>query len=164
MDSIVKSLVDILDNTLGPNIIVFLISMLPILELRGGILAASLLGVNWQVALPICIAGTLVPIPFIFLFIRKLFELMKNTRFVKFIDKLEAKLEKKSKSITKYKRFGLFLFIAIPLPGTGAWTGAMIAALMNLPLKDSIISIILGTVTAGLIMSILSYGVLGLFM
>ena len=164
MESIVYSLVDFLDNSVGANLIIFIVSMMPILELRGGILAASLLGVDWRVALPICIIGNILPIPFIFLFFKKILSWLKNTRFVKFVNDFEKKIEKKSASVTKYKRWGLFFFVAIPLPGTGAWTGSMIAALLDMPLKDSIIAILLGVLGASVIMSVLSYGVLGFFM
>lgn len=164
MESLVYSLVDFLDNSVGANLIIFIVSMMPILELRGGILAASLLGVDWRVALPICIIGNILPIPFIFLFFKKILSWLKNTRFVKFVNDFEKKIEKKSASVTKYKRWGLFFFVAIPLPGTGAWTGSMIAALLDIPLKDSIIAILLGVLGASVIMSVLSYGVLGFFM
>lgn len=164
MESLVYSLVDFLDNSVGANLIIFIVSMMPILELRGGILAASLLGVDWRVALPICIIGNILPIPFIFLFFKKILSWLKNTRFVKFVNDFEKKIEKKSASVTKYKRWGLFFFVAIPLPGTGAWTGSMIAALLDMPLKDSIIAILLGVLGASVIMSVLSYGVLGFFM
>lgn len=163
MEHIVQNLVDSLRNVLSNEVIVFLISMLPIVELRGGVFAASLLRIDWHMALPICIIGNLLPIPFILLFIKKIFEFLKNTRLVKFINKLENKAEQKSASVLKYKKFGLFLFVAIPIPGTGAWMGALIAALLNMNIKDAFISIALGVISAGLIMAILSYGVLGLF-
>lgn len=164
MESFIYHLVDILDETLGADLIAFLISMLPILELRGGILASSFLKINWKFALIICIIGNLLPIPFVLLFINKILSYLKNTRFCKFIDKFEQKLKKKSESVLKYEKFGLFLFVAIPLPGTGAWTGAAIASLLKMPIKESFISIALGVLSAGIIMSLLSYGVLGFFM
>ena len=118
MDQLVQSIIDSLKNAVPAELIIFLISLLPILELRGGILAGTLLGVDWPIAYLICVIGNLLPIPFILLFIRKIFDWMRNTRFVKLVDKLEAKAEKKSAKVTKYKKFGLFLFVAIPLPGT----------------------------------------------
>ena len=162
LESITQSIVDFFSqNNIPRELIIFLISMLPILELRGGLLAASLLGVPWQTAMLICFVGNILPIPFILLFIKKIFEWLKNTRFVKMIHRLEEKAAKKSKSIEKYKTFGLFLFVASPLPGTGAWTGALAASLMDMKLKHSIPSILLGVVGAGIIMAIVSYGVLG---
>ena len=105
--------------------------------------------------------GNLLPIPFILLFILKIFDWIRNTRFVKLVDKLEAKAEKKSAKVTKYKKFGLFLFVAIPLPGTGGWTGALIASVLKMRLKDSLPPIIAGVLVAGFVMTLLSYGVLG---
>lgn len=160
-DALVKSIVENFKNIFPPEVIIFLISTLPILELRGGILAASFLGIGWNKALVICILGNLAPVPFILIFIKKIFEWMKNTRFVKLVHKLEEKAEKKSKYILKYRTLGLLIFVALPLPGAGAWTGALIAALMEMPFKSCLIAFIGGSIGAGIIMSILSYGVLG---
>lgn len=161
MDQIVQNIVNYFSTSSSKELIIFIVSMLPILELRGGILAAGMLNVEMVRALAICIVGTLVPIPFILLFIRQILDWMRNTRFVKLVRRLEAKAEEKSKSIEKYKTFGLYIFVAIPLPGTGAWTGALIAALIGMRFKHAIISIAAGTVTAGLIMCAISYGLLG---
>lgn len=168
MESFIKEIVERLNDNLGSEFIIFLISMTPILELRGGLLAAKFLNnltnsISWQTALPICIIGNLLPIPFVLLFIKKIFKWLKNTRFVKAIDRFEQRLKRKSESVLKYETFGLFLFVAIPLPGTGAWTGAMVASLLEMPLKNSIISIFFGVISAGIIMTLLSYGVLGFF-
>ncbi len=141
------------------ELVVFIISLFPILECRGGMIAASLLGVDYWLALIISIIGNLLPIPFIFLFIEKIFNLMKKTKFLgKIVNKIEAKAMSKSDKITKYKRWGLLLFVGIPLPGTGAWTGALIAVLLKLNLKDSVISILFGVLMAAGIMSFVSYG------
>ncbi len=102
-----------------------------------------------------------MPTPFILLFIRQILDWLRNTRFVKLVHRLEAKAEAKSKSIEKYKTFGLYLFVAVPFPGTGAWTGALIAALLGMRFKHAMFSILTGTLTAGLIMCAISYGVLG---
>ena len=162
METIVQPLIDFLSSHGIPReLIVFIISLFPILELRGGIIAAMFLQIDWPTAFVICLIGNLLPIPFILLFIRKIFEWMKNTRFVKLVHRLAAKAAAKSKKVEKYKKLGLFLFVAIPLPGTGGWTGALVAALMNMKLKDSLPSILLGVLVAGFIMTLLSYGVLG---
>ncbi len=163
MESLIKELVEKLNTSLGSELIIFLISMTPLLELRGGLLAAKFLNVDLRMAFPICVIGNLLPIPFILLFIKKIFNWLKNTRFVKAIDRFEQRLRKKSESILKYETLGLFLFVAIPLPGTGAWTGAGAASLLEMPLKNSIISIFLGVISAGIIMALISYGFLGLF-
>lgn len=158
MDSLITNLITALSG-IPPELVIFIISLCPILELRGGLIAASILNVDMWLAIPICIIGNILPIPFILLFIEKIFEYLKNTRFVKFINKLEAKAEKGAQKIFKHKKLGLFLFVAIPLPGTGAWTGALIAALFKFKMKDAVISILLGVLTASAIMTILSYGI-----
>ena len=145
-------------SMLGKYLIIFIISLCPILECRGGLIAASLLGVPLLKALPICIIGNLLPIPFILLFIEKIFDWLKNTRFVKLVNKLEQKAQKNAQKIMKHKTFGLFLFVGIPLPGTGAWTGALVAALFKFKFKDAIKSIIPGVLLAALIISLLFYG------
>ena len=148
-----------------PALVVFIISLFPILECRGALIAASILGVDMWLAIPISIIGNLRPIPFIFLFIEKIFDWLKKKtkRIGKIITKLEAKAMSKSDKVTKYKRFGLFLFVGIPLPGTGAWTGALIAVLLKMKLKDSVISIFLGVIMATTIMTLISYGLPALF-
>lgn len=141
--------------------LVFCISLLPLLELRGGILAAGLLHVGMVKAFFLCLAGTLLPVPLILLFFRQILEWLRNTRFVRLVKRLEDKMNRKSKQIEKYKTFGLLLFVAIPLPGTGAWTGSAAAALMGMRFRDALISVILGCIIADLIMCLLAYGVLG---
>ncbi len=157
MENIVNTLVGWLGG-LPPLLIVAFLSMLPILELRGGIIAAAILGVDWRIALPVCMLANAFPVPFIVLFIDKILAWMKKTRMKKIVLWLEEKANKGSKKVNKYKRFGLFLFVAVPLPTTGAWTGSLVASLFRINVKDAFISIFLGIVAAGLIMSIVSYG------
>lgn len=159
------SLVQWFTITLGPYVskeaLIFIISLLPILELRGGLLAASLLKVEYLTALPICVIGNILPIPFILLFIRRIFALLKKTRtFRPLVEKLERRAMGKSDRIKEYEFVGLLLFVGIPLPGTGAWTGALIASLLQIDLKKSSIAILLGVGLAAIIMSFVSYGVL----
>lgn len=163
MESIVQSMVESL-RSIPAEWIIALISVLPVLELRGGMLAASVLGVEVWKAFIICGVCTMLPIPFILLFINKIFDWMRNTRLVKLVNKLEEKGREKSKKINEYKTLGLFIFVAVPLPGTGAWTGALAASLMRMPLKNSLLSIGLGTLAADVIMLLVSYGVLGAFL
>ena len=163
-----ERLVDTLTNAFSfcpPALVVFIISLFPILECRGALLAASALGVDMWLAVPISIIGNLIPIPFIFLFIEKIFDWCKtHTKgLAKIIIKIEEKALSKSEKVTKYKRFGLLLFVGIPLPGTGAWTGALIAVLLKLDLKESVICILLGVLMATGIMSLISYGIPALF-
>lgn len=165
MENIVNGMVSALHG-IPAELVIFIISLCPILELRGGLIAASALGVNMWMAQLICIIGNIIPIPFILLFIEKIFIWLKNTRFVKFVNKLEAKAEKSAKKIMQHKKLGLFLFVAVPLPGTGAWTGALVAGLFKFNLKDASISIAAGVVTANVIMTIITYGIpalIGLF-
>ena len=135
--------------------------MMPIIELRGGIVAAKLLNIELLPAMIICFIGTILPTPFILLFIRKIFDWMRNTRFVKLVNRLEEKGKSKFAQIEKYETFGLLIFVAIPLPGTGAWTGSLVAALMKMPFKNAMISVVGGTLIADIIMCLFSYGLLG---
>ena len=143
---------------ISPEGAVFIISMIPILELRGGLLAASLL----KISAAICIVGNIVPIPFILLFIRQIFKWMKKTKtFRGLITKLENRAMGKSDQIKRYEFLGLLLFVGIPLPGTGAWTGALIASLLEVDIKKSSIAILGGLFMASAIMYIVSYGIVG---
>lgn len=163
MEALVQTLLDAF-KSIPSELVIAIISVLPILELRGGMLAATLLGVDMWRAFFICGICTLLPIPFILLFINKIFDWMRNTRFVKLVNKLEEKGAKKSAKINQYKTLGLFIFVAIPLPGTGAWTGALAASLMRMPFKYAMTSIALGTLGADIIMILVSYGILGAFL
>lgn len=162
MEGIVHALVDLFKNTIPSELTVFFLSLMPIVELRGGILAAKLLNLDMIRAFFICLVGTVLPTPFILLFINRIFDWMRNTRFVKLVDRLEAKGRSKFDKINRYKTLGLLIFVAIPLPGTGAWTGSLVAALMKMDFKSAMISVAGGTLVADIIMCIVSYGVLGL--
>ena len=150
-----------LGDVLRPEVIVFIVSLLPILELRGGILVGFLLGMDLLPSFIIAFIGNIIPVPFILMFIKFIFKKLKKTRMKGFIEKIENKAMSKSNQIQKYAYLGLFLFVAIPLPGTGAWTGSLIAALLEMDNKKSFGIIVLGVIMAGIIISILSYGVLG---
>lgn len=149
---------------LTPEMVIFIVSLLPIVELRGGLIAAALLGVEWYVALPICVVGNMLPIPFILLFIRKVFDWLKKIKCLQAtIVKLEAKTRKKGEKIQKKRLIGLVIFVGIPLPGTGAWTGALAADLLDIRIKHSLPAIALGVIIAGAIMLTVSYFIPGLF-
>ena len=137
---------------------VVLLSLIPVAELRLAIPIAILsYGIHPVEAFFFACIGNLIPVPFIILFIRKIFDWMKKFRiFHKLVTKLEERGKSKQETVKKYKFWGLFIFVAIPLPGTGAWTGALIAALMNMRLKDALPSITFGVVTAGVIVTTLS--------
>ena len=163
-EALINGLIAGLSGKVGKEFIIFLISMVPILELRGGLLAAgpALLDVPMWQAIPICFIGNLVPIPFILLLITKIFDWMKGTKKLKpLVEKLEHKAMNQSANIEKYEVWGLVAFVGIPLPGTGAWTGALIAALLGIRFRKAFPAIVLGLVVATVIMTILSYTVLG---
>lgn len=156
-------------GTLGPYIsremVIFIISMIPILELRGGLIAASLLQVPITAAVPICIIGNVIPVPFILLFIRQIFKWFRNVPLIgRIIRRLEKRAMSKSDSIKQYEFWGLVFFVGVPLPGTGAWTGSLIAALLEVDFKKAILAVLLGIIIATVIMSIVSYGLLGAIM
>lgn len=161
MENIVQSLVNFFGN-LNKEVVVFIVSLLPILELRGGLIAASLLKIPFWRGYIISIIGNVIPIPLVLLFLEKILELLKKWKITKkIIIKLENKILSKRKQIEKYGYLGLLLFVGIPLPGTGAWTGSGLAVLLHLDKKKSFIYIMLGIIMASIIMSILSYGIIG---
>lgn len=144
----------------GKEVAIFIISLLPILELRGGLIAARILGVKFIKAFIICYIANILPVPFILLFINWIFNKMSKWKPTKkIVDWLSNKTLKKKEQIDKYGYFGLFLFVGIPLPGTGAWTGSLLAILLNLDKKKSFVAIAIGVLAAGIIMSLLSYGI-----
>lgn len=163
-DSLVQGLTAALGGKISGEIIIFIISMIPILELRGGLLAASpaLLNVPILRAIPICIIGNLLPIPFILLLIEKVLDLMeKIPGLCKIARWVRQKADKNKGQIEKFGFWGLALFVGIPLPGTGAWTGSLVAALLHMKFGKAIAAILVGIAMATIIMSLLSYGLLG---
>ena len=143
-----------------PQLAVTLISMVPVLELRAGIPLARFLELPLHEALLFSIIGNIIPIPFILLFINKIFDWLRPTRlFGGLINKLEARAMNKSGSIEKAEFLGLVLFVGIPLPGTGGWTGSLIAALLKVDIKKASAAILLGIAIASTIMSLISYGI-----
>ena len=161
VENIVSAFVEFLEsNNIPTQIIPFLVSLFPVLEIRGGMIAARALNIDFIQAFLICYLGNMIPNPFILLFIRRIFTLMRKVNiFSKIVDKLEARADKKKDTIVKYQEWGLLLFVAIPLPGTGGWTGALIAALMDLRMKKCLPIIAIGVFIAGLIMSLITYGI-----
>lgn len=140
--------------------IALVISMFPILELRGGLIAAALLDINVIKAIILCIIGNIIPMPFILFLITPIFNWMKKTKlFRPMVEKLESKSLSKSGDIKKYEFWGLALFVGIPLPGTGAWTGALIASLLGIDIKKASASILVGILIATVIMTVISYGI-----
>lgn len=162
-ETLVQSIIHALGGSVGKEGIVFIISMIPILELRGALLVAGpLLGVPVAKAIPLCIIGNIIPVPFILLLITPIFNWMKGTKKLKpFVDRMEARAMSKKDQIEKYEFWGLVLFVGIPLPGTGAWTGSLIAALLGIKFKKAFPAVIIGILMATVIMWFLSYVLLG---
>ena len=164
VESLVQWFVTKLGGKAAKELIVFIISMVPILELRGGLLAAgpAFLDIPTWRAIPICIIGNLIQIPFILLLIRPIFAWLRRTKlFRPLVEKLETKAMSKSGQIEKYEFWGLVLFVGIPLPGTGAWTGSLIASLLGIDWKKAFLAVVIGVCMATVIMYFLSYVVIG---
>ena len=141
MDSIVQSIVTALSGKISKELIVFLVSMVPLLELRGSILAAGLMKMSFFPSYIAAVLGNMLPIPFILLFIEKIFAWMKKSKHLhKIPDWLEKKALSKSAQIEKYGYLGLFLFVAIPLPGTGVLTAGLIMSLLSFGVLKKLIS------------------------
>lgn len=145
----------------GKMLLTFFMSMVPVIELRGAIPIGVGYGLNIWLAVFLAIVGNMLPVPFIMLFIRKIFDWMrkKNKRFESLVDRMEEKAAKHQDKVTKYGFWGLFILVAIPLPGTGAWTGALVAAMMELRFKTALPAIFLGVVGAAIIVTFVTYGV-----
>lgn len=159
-ETLVNEMMAFLQNKIPEELVAFVISLFPVLECRGGMIAARLMEIPFVTAFLICYVGNMLPIPFIILFIRKIFDFLRRFKFFeKIIVKLEAKTDKNKDKILKYKSWGLLLFVAIPLPGTGGWTGALMAALLDIRFKRALPIIALGVLIAGFIMSGLTYGI-----
>lgn len=147
----------------GKEILVFIISLLPILELRGGLLAAALIGLDPVKSYIISIIGNALPVPFILLLITKILSWMKKSKiklFNKVANWLDEKVEKHKGQIEKFGYLGVVLFVGIPLPGTGAWTGSLIASVLNMDRKKTFLAVMLGIFMASIIMMLLSFGIL----
>ncbi len=140
-------------------LIVFLVSMIPIIELRGSIPIAATMDISFLRALPFAVVGNLLPVPFIILFFKFFLKLFRNVPVIgKVFEKVHNKAISKADKIRSYAFWGLYIFVAIPLPGTGAWTGAVIASILEMDNKKSFLAIALGVITSGLIMGFISYG------
>ena len=159
-ENLAEKMVHLFGDTIPSWLTVCVFSLFPILENRGGMIAARLLNMNMLQAFIISYLGNLVPIPFILLFIKKIFEWLRKIKgFDKIIKHFEAKAEKNRDKINRGKQWGLLLFVAIPLPGTGGWTGALMASLLEIPPKKAFPIIALGVLIAGLIMTTVTYGI-----
>ncbi len=145
----------------GKELIVFAISLMPILELRGGLIAASLLGLPAVPSYIISVIGNIIPVPFILWFINSILDYMRGSkRFSKVAKWLDKKVNKHKKQIETYGFWGMVLFVGIPLPGTGAWTGCLIASVLHMDRKKAFLGAMLGIFLASIIMMVVSFGLL----
>lgn len=153
------------DTLSGEFCFTVLVSMIPVIELRGGIPFGVGVGLPVWLAYLAAIIGNMLPVPFIVVYIRRIFQWMRRhlPRLNHLVTRLEQKAHLKGRMVTKYKYLGLAIFVAIPLPGTGAWTGALAAAFLDMPLRKALPSIFAGVLVAGVTISILTFGVASLF-
>ena len=145
---------------LKAELITFLMAMVPVIELRGAIPYGVVAGLSVHTAFILAVIGNLVPIPVLVVFTRKVFEWLrtKSGGLDRMVSRLEAKAEKNRELVERYEFFGLMILVAVPLPGTGAWTGALVAAMMNMRLKRAMPAIIVGVLLAGIIVTTVTYG------
>ena len=148
----------------GKFTLTILVSMLPVVELRGGIPFGVSVGLPAWAAFCAAVLGNLIPVPFIIVYIRRIFQWMREKlpRLNRLVDALERKAHLKGNMVTKYKYLGLVILVAIPLPGTGAWTGSLVAAFLDMPLRRAIPSIVAGVVIAGLVIGLAAHGLISL--
>lgn len=148
-------------NSFGKYALIFIISLMPILELRGGLIAASLLGLPALKAFLVCLLANILIIPFVLFLMEAILNFLSRFKILKkMIDWWKNKALSKKATIEKYGYLGVCLFVAVPLPGSGAWTGCLIAVLLGLDKKKSFIASLLGVLISGVIMMIFSYGIL----
>ena len=167
VDKIVKSLIGITGSFISipfmKELVVFFISLCPILELRGGLIAAALFDMDPVISYIICIIGNIIPIPFILWLINKILNRMRTSKIKKIKSValwLDKKVDKHKSQIEKLGYWGLVLFVGIPLPGTGAWTGCLIASVLEMDKKKSFFAALAGVIMASIIMMIISFGLL----
>ena len=148
----------------GEFILTMLVSMIPVVELRGGIPFGVAAGLPVWAAWLAAVIGNLIPVPFIIVYIRRIFQWLRKRmpKLNSMVDWLEKKAHLKGQKVTRYKYLGLAIFVAIPLPGTGAWTGALAAAFLDMPLRKAIPSVVAGVLVAGTVISLLAFGVVSL--
>ena len=161
MESIAIWFAETLGQYIPAELVTFIVSLFPILECRGGIIVGRLLGLPLMSTILASVIGNILPIPFILLFIKRIFQWLKPTKLMgPIVTKLEKKAMNKSSALDKGEFIGLLLFVGIPLPGTGGWTGALIAALLCIDIKKASVAILIGIAMATTIMSLIMYGIL----
>ena len=161
-----EAIANFFQDTVGEELCVFFCSMLPIIELRGAIPLGATLGLPWWQTFLIAVVGNMLPVPIILLFVKSVLTWMGKCRikfFNKIANKMFEKAEKNRAKIEKYAFWGLTLFVAIPLPATGAWTGTLVAALFDMKFWKSLLAAFIGVLIAGVVMTLISYGVVAAF-
>ena len=154
----------LLETEIGAILLTFGTAMVPVLELRGAIPVGVAAGLSPWVACVTAILGNLVPVPFIMLLIRNIFDWLRDTKFFgPKIVALEKRAHLKGRVVRKYRLLGLIVLVGIPLPGTGAWTGALVAALLDIRLRNAIPAIFIGLLIAAAITLAVTMGVIHLF-
>ena len=166
LDGIVGAIENFFLETVGKELCVFFCSMIPIIELRGAIPLGAALGLPlWQSFL-LSVAGNMLPVPIILLFVKKVLEFMSRCKiklFNKIAGFIYSKAEKNRGKIEKYSFWGVAIFVGIPLPMTGAWTGTLVAAIIDMKFWKAVLSALIGVLMAAVIMSLISYGVVAIF-
>lgn len=166
MHAIISAIESFLTQTLGAHFGVIICSMIPIIELRGAIPLGAALGMPWWLCYLCAVIGNMIPVPFILLFIKRIIAWMSSCR-IKLFQRIGAwllrKAEKNRGKIEKYAFWGVCLFVAVPLPVTGAWTGSLVAAVIDMKFFKALLSCLLGVMIAGVIMTLASYGVVAAF-
>jgi len=152
-------------NIVGQILATLVVSVVPVIELRGAIPIGVALGLHPIAAMLASILGNMLPVPFIILFVRHIFTWLKRHSSLgrRMVQWLEDRAHNKSALVIKYRAIGLCLLVAVPLPGTGAWTGSIVAALLDIPLREAIPTILLGVIIAGLIVTGITCGVITIF-
>ena len=166
LDTIVSAIRDFFLETVGRELCVFFCSMIPIIELRGAIPMGASFGLPWWQSYLLSVIGNMLPVPFILLFIKAVLKWMTNSKinfFNKLAGWLNRKVEKNRDKIAKYSFWGVCLFVAVPLPVTGAWTGSLVAAMIDMKFWKALLSCLFGVMIAGVVMTLISYGAVAIF-
>ncbi len=164
MQAIAEWFASVTQGKIPRELAVMLVSMIPLLELRGGMIVARLLDLEYWKSVIFCVLGNIIPIPFILLFIKQIFKWMKKFKGLgKIAEFFENRAMKKSDKFKNGEFVALILFVGIPLPGTGAWMGSLIAALLEMDIKKAVLAELIGLAMAITIMSILTYALPGVF-
>ena len=160
-----QALFDFLSQHVSADLAVFLVSMIPLIELRGSVILGTAIGMPWLRVLLISLIGNILPIPFILLLGEKIFAWLRHQPLLKgFAAWYENHLMNKSATIRKVSFLGLMMFVGIPLPGTGAWTGTLAASILDMDFKSSVLAVMFGVLLAGIIMMCVSFGVFGIIL